>query len=225
MSRTSSTQSTRDDQGEAKPAEDAVVPGSSLSAAKRALVDALVQKEALRSLKAKLKQTQELRLLSAQVVHCQIFKHQGRQVVKFKLQIKTDSRGFIHVWHRYSTFLKLAEMLQLKSGHKRSQIPELPGHEITSEPAVQERVETLNRFLEAVTRAESLEWGIRIDEHTYVSKRRVKTAVSVPIPAREGHEVSSPLKYVARLLPLKTTRQRQRGRKDAVYKLTHGVAS
>lgn len=30
---------------------------------------------------------------------------QGRQYVEYKLQIETDIRGTLVLWHRYSTFL------------------------------------------------------------------------------------------------------------------------
>ncbi|KAJ0410277.1 hypothetical protein P43SY_002609 [Pythium insidiosum] len=62
------------------------------------------------------------------------------------------------------TFRNLAATLQTKNGYKRKEIPELPNKQLFgnfSEKIIQERVAKLNQFLEAATKAEYLQWGIR----------------------------------------------------------------
>lgn len=132
-------------------------------------------------LQNKLARSQEVSLISAKVVDSRITYREGRQFVEYKLQIETNTRGTLYVWHRYSTFRNLAATLQTKNGYKRKEIPELPNKQLFgnfSEKIIQERVAKLNQFLEAATDAEYLQWGIRVDQDTCVYKRRVKNPTS-----------------------------------------------
>jgi hypothetical protein len=134
-------------------------------------------KQQVMQLQNKLVRSQEVSLISAKVVDSRITYREGRQFVEYKLQIETNTRGTLFVWHRYSTFRNLAATLQTKNGYKRKEIPELPNKQLFgnfSEKIIQERVAKLNQFLEAATKAEYLQWGIRVDQDTCVYKRRVK---------------------------------------------------
>lgn len=134
-------------------------------------------KQQVLSLQNKLVRSQEVSLISAKVVDSRITYREGRQFVEYKLQIETNTRGTLYVWHRYSTFRNLAATLQTKNGYKRKEIPELPNKQLFgnfSEKIIQERVSKLNQFLDAATHAEYLQWGIRVDQDTCVYKRRVK---------------------------------------------------
>ncbi|OQR89598.1 myosin-like protein [Achlya hypogyna] len=134
-------------------------------------------KHELAVLQSKLARSEEVALVSAKVVDSRISFREGRQFVEYKLQIETNSRGTLFVWHRYSTFRNLATTLQSKNGYRKKDIPELPNKQLFgnfSEKIIQERVAKLNEFLEAATRAEYLQWGIRVDQDTCVYKRRVK---------------------------------------------------
>ncbi|TYZ65738.1 hypothetical protein PybrP1_011999 [[Pythium] brassicae (nom. inval.)] len=138
-------------------------------------------KQQVLQLQTKLVRSQEVSLISARVVDSRITYREGRQFVEYKLQIETNTRGTLYVWHRYSTFRNLAATLQTKNGYKRKEIPELPNKQLFgnfSEKIIQERVAKLNQFLEAATNAEYLQWGIRVDQDTCVYKRRVKSASS-----------------------------------------------
>ncbi|KAF1334078.1 Myosin-like protein, partial [Globisporangium splendens] len=138
-------------------------------------------KQQVLQLQTKLVRSQEVSLISAKVVDSRITYREGRQFVEYKLQIETNTRGTLYVWHRYSTFRNLAATLQTKNGYKRKEIPELPNKQLFgnfSEKIIQERVAKLNQFLEAATNAEYLQWGIRVDQDTCVYKRRVKSANS-----------------------------------------------
>ncbi|CEG42077.1 myosin-like protein [Plasmopara halstedii] len=136
-------------------------------------------KQQVLQLQTKLVRSQEVSLISAKVVDSRITYREGRQFVEYKLQIETNTRGTLFVWHRYSTFRNLAATLQTKNGYKRKEIPELPNKQLFgnfSEKIIQDRVAKLNQFLEAATNAEYLQWGIRVDQDTCVYKRRVKNA-------------------------------------------------
>ncbi|DAZ98019.1 TPA: hypothetical protein N0F65_004509 [Lagenidium giganteum] len=138
-------------------------------------------KQQVAQLQNKLVRSQEVSLISAKVVDSRITYREGRQFVEYKLQIETNTRGTLYVWHRYSTFRNLAATLQTKNGYKRKEIPELPNKQLFgnfSEKIIQERVAKLNQFLEAATNAEYLQWGIRVDQDTCVYKRRVKNPSS-----------------------------------------------
>uniref|UniRef100_K3WUY7 Myosin motor domain-containing protein n=1 Tax=Globisporangium ultimum (strain ATCC 200006 / CBS 805.95 / DAOM BR144) TaxID=431595 RepID=K3WUY7_GLOUD len=142
-------------------------------------------KQQVLQLQTKLVRSQEVSLISANVVDSRITYREGRQFVEYKLQIETNTRGTLYVWHRYSTFRNLAATLQTKNGYKRKEIPELPNKQLFgnfSEKIIQERVTKLNQFLEAATNAEYLQWGIRVDQDTLVYKRRTKSASS---PSRD----------------------------------------
>nr|CCA16885.1 unconventional myosin putative [Albugo laibachii Nc14] len=139
-------------------------------------------KQQVLQLQTKLVRSQEVSLISAKVVDSRITYREGRQFVEYKLQIETNTRGTLFVWHRYSTFRNLAATLQTKNGYKRKEIPELPNKQLFgnfSEKIIQERVQKLNQFLEAATNADYLQWGIRVDQDTCVYKRRVKSASSI----------------------------------------------
>ncbi|KAF0696725.1 Aste57867_12527 [Aphanomyces stellatus] len=144
-----------------------------------------VENERLRSqlaaLQSKIIRADEVALISAKVVDSRITYRDGKQFVEYKLQIETNNRGTLFVWHRYSTFRNLATTLQTKNGYARKDIPELPNKTLFgnfSDKIVQERIEKLNSFLEAATNADYLQWGIRIDAETCVYKRRVKGSSS-----------------------------------------------
>ncbi|CCI47888.1 unnamed protein product [Albugo candida] len=139
-------------------------------------------KQQVLQLQTKLVRSQEVSLISAKVVDSRITYREGRQFVEYKLQIETNTRGTLYVWHRYSTFRNLAATLQTKNGYKRKEIPELPNKQLFgnfSEKIIQDRVQKLNQFLEAATNADYLQWGIRVDQDTCVYKRRVKSASSI----------------------------------------------
>ncbi|KDO26626.1 hypothetical protein SPRG_20562 [Saprolegnia parasitica CBS 223.65] len=117
-------------------------------------------KHELMLLQNKVARSEEVSLIAAKVVDSRITFREGRQFVEYKLQIETNSRGTLFVWHRYSTFRNLATTLQTKNGEK----------------IIQDRVAKLNEFLEAATRAEYLQWGIRVDQDTCVYKRRTRSS-------------------------------------------------
>ncbi|KAF0718991.1 Aste57867_1354 [Aphanomyces stellatus] len=131
------------------------------------------------TLQSKLVRAQEVSLITAKVVDSRITYREGRQFVEYKLQIETNSRGTLYVWHRYSTFRNLATTLQTKNGYRRKDIPDLPNKQLFgnfSEKIIQERIEKLNQFLEAATNTDYLQWGIRVDQDTCVYKRRTRSS-------------------------------------------------
>ncbi|OWZ23110.1 Myosin [Phytophthora megakarya] len=130
-------------------------------------------------LECKLERNKEVALLSAKIVESRIAYRDNQQFVEYKLQLETDSRGTLFVWHRYSTFRNLAESLQTKQGHSKKSVPDLPSKQVFgnfSEKVIHERVVKLNQFLDAATHGNHLQWGIRVDADTCVYKRRKKTA-------------------------------------------------
>uniref|UniRef100_A0AAV1TNJ2 PX domain-containing protein n=1 Tax=Peronospora matthiolae TaxID=2874970 RepID=A0AAV1TNJ2_9STRA len=136
-------------------------------------------KQQVLQLQTKLVRSQEVSLISAKVVDSRIAYREGRQFVEYKLQIETNTRGTLYVWHWYSTFRNLAATLQTENGHKRKEIPELPNKQLFgnfSDKIISDRVAKRNQFLEAATNAEYLQWDIRVDQDTCVYKRRVKSA-------------------------------------------------
>jgi hypothetical protein len=159
-------------------------------------------KQQVMQLQTKLVRSQEVSLISAKVVDNRITYREGRQFVEYKLQIETNTRGTLYVWHRYSTFRNLAATLQTKNGYKRKDIPELPNKQLFgnfSEKIIQERVQKLNQFLEAATNAEHLQWGIRVDQDTCVYKRRVKNSNSSRESAGSSSTTSSSPRASSRL--------------------------
>ncbi|KDO26615.1 hypothetical protein SPRG_20560 [Saprolegnia parasitica CBS 223.65] len=121
------------------------------------------------TLQSKLVRAQEVSLISAKVVDSRITFREGRQFVEYKLQIETNSRGTLFVWHRYSTFRNLATTLQTKNGYRRKDIPDLPNKQLFgnfTDRIIQERIQKLNEFLEAATNTDYLQWGIRVDQDT-----------------------------------------------------------
>ncbi|GMF13162.1 unnamed protein product [Phytophthora lilii] len=153
-------------------------------------------------LERKLEKKKEIALISARVVESRITYRDNQMFVEYKLQLETNSRGTLFVWHRYSTFRKLAETLQTKQRHSRKSVPELPSKQLFgnfSEKVIQERIVKLNQFLEAATNADHLQWGIRVDQDTCVYKRRVKSSTppssalktkawTLPFRAHDAHE-------------------------------------
>ncbi|KAF0718985.1 hypothetical protein As57867_001347, partial [Aphanomyces stellatus] len=131
------------------------------------------------TLQSKLVRAQEVSLISAKVVDSRMTFREGRQFVEYKLQIETNNRGTLFVWHRYSTFRNLATTLQTKNGYRRKDIPDLPNKQLfghLSDKIIQERIEKLNQFLEAATNTDYLQWGIRVDQDTCVYKRRTRSS-------------------------------------------------
>uniref|UniRef100_A0AAV1TNF1 PX domain-containing protein n=1 Tax=Peronospora matthiolae TaxID=2874970 RepID=A0AAV1TNF1_9STRA len=130
-------------------------------------------------LQTKLVRSQEVSLISAKVVDSRFSYREGRQFVEYKLQIETNTRGTLYVWHWYSTFRNLAATLRTENGYKRKEIPELPNKQLFgnfSEKIISDRVAKRNQFLEAATNAEYLQWGILVDQDTCVYNHRVKSA-------------------------------------------------
>ncbi|OQR80555.1 myosin-like protein [Achlya hypogyna] len=131
------------------------------------------------TLQSKLVRAQEVSLISAKVVDSRITFREGRQFVEYKLQIETNSRGTLFVWHRYSTFRNLATTLQTKNGYRRKDIPDLPNKQLFgnfTDRIIQERIQKLNEFLDAATNTDYLQWGIRVDQDTCVYKRRTRSS-------------------------------------------------
>ncbi|RHY84249.1 hypothetical protein DYB26_009792 [Aphanomyces astaci] len=149
------------------------------------------------TLQSKLVRAQEVSLISAKVVDSRMTFREGRQFVEYKLQIETNNRGTLFVWHRYSTFRNLATTLQTKNGYRRKDIPDLPNKQMFnnfSDKLIQERVDKLNQFLEAATMTDYLQWGIRVDQDTCVYKRRTRSSSdgrdSMAGPPRESMAVT-----------------------------------
>ncbi|EEY61080.1 myosin-like protein [Phytophthora infestans T30-4] len=139
-------------------------------------------RQTLDSYQSKIDQMREISLLSAKVVDSRIKTKQGRQYVEYKLQIETDIRGTLVLWHRYSTFLNLAATLKAKNPNSEHDIPELQTQSLTgffSDQLIIDRIAKLNEFLDVVTKADEFQWGIRIDKDTCVYKRKSKRSYSV----------------------------------------------
>ncbi|KAF1334348.1 Myosin-like protein, partial [Globisporangium splendens] len=134
-------------------------------------------RQTLDSYQTKIDQMREISLLNAKVVDSRIKTKQGRQYVEYKLQIETDIRGTLVLWHRYSTFLNLAATLKAKNPSSEHEIPELQTQSLTgffSDQLIIDRIAKLNEFLEVVTKADEFQWGIRMDKDTVVYKRKTK---------------------------------------------------
>lgn len=134
-------------------------------------------RQTLDSYQSKINQMREISLISARIVDSRIKTKQGRQYVEYKLQIETDIRGTLVLWHRYSTFLNLAATLKAKNPTSEHQIPELQTQSLTgffSDQLILDRIAKLNEFMDVVTKADEFQWGIRIDKDTVVYKRKSK---------------------------------------------------
>jgi hypothetical protein len=134
-------------------------------------------KQQVLTLKKKLTQMQEVSLISAKIIDSRILFREGRQLVEYKLQVDTNSRGTLYVWHRYSTFQNLAATLSQKSNSRGryKDIPDLPRKQFfgsVSAKNIEERIQKLNEFLDAAASTDYLQWGIRVDQDTCVFKRR-----------------------------------------------------
>ncbi|EQC32910.1 hypothetical protein SDRG_09441 [Saprolegnia diclina VS20] len=115
-------------------------------------------------------------LLSAMVVECRTTPHDGRPIVEYKLELVTNSHGTLHVWHRHSTFRGLAATLRQR--HAGLSLPDL-SEKPTFGVGSRDRTRALNQFLHTITHAPELQWGIRVDAHTCVYKRRRPTLRSL----------------------------------------------
>lgn len=134
-------------------------------------------RQTLDSFQSKINQMKEISLISARIVDSRIKTKQGRQYVEYKLQIETDIRGTLVLWHRYSTFLNLAATLKAKNPNSEHYIPELQTQSLTgffSDQLILDRIAKLNEFMDVVTKADEFQWGIRIDKDTVVYKRKSK---------------------------------------------------
>uniref|UniRef100_M4B527 PX domain-containing protein n=1 Tax=Hyaloperonospora arabidopsidis (strain Emoy2) TaxID=559515 RepID=M4B527_HYAAE len=141
-------------------------------------------RQTLDSYQTKIDQMREISLLSAKVVdrlmvytlqcdgvyYSRIKTKQGRQYVEYKLQIETDIRGTLVLWHRYSTFLNLAATLKAKNPSSEHDIPELQTQSLTgffSDQLIIDRIAKLNEFLvvtrtRACTSARASAWTARL---------------------------------------------------------------
>ncbi|ETW02816.1 hypothetical protein H310_05301 [Aphanomyces invadans] len=128
------------------------------------------------TLQSKMVRAQQVSLVSAKVVDSRLKFREGRQFVEYKLQIETNNRGTLFVWHRYSTFRNLATTLQTKNGYRRKDIPDLPNKQLfgslLSDRSIQERIGKLNQFLEVATNTNFLQWGLRVAQDKCVYKGR-----------------------------------------------------
>ncbi|TDH67139.1 hypothetical protein CCR75_009775 [Bremia lactucae] len=153
-------------------------------------------RQTLDSYQSKIDQMREISLLTAKVVDSRIKTKQGRQYVEYKLQIETDIRGTLVLWHRYSTFLNLAATLKAKNPSSVHDIPELQTQSLTgffSDQLIIDRIAKLNEFLDVVTKADEFQWGIRIDKDTCVYKRKSKRVDrSYSIDSRESISTLTP---------------------------------
>ncbi|RLN81723.1 hypothetical protein BBJ28_00022401 [Nothophytophthora sp. Chile5] len=155
-------------------------------------------RQTLDSYQTKIDQMREISLLTAKVVdrYVRIKTKQGRQYVEYKLQIETDIRGTLVLWHRYSTFLNLAATLKAKNPTSEHDIPELQTQSLTgffSDQLIVDRIAKLNEFLDVVTKADEFQWGIRIDKDTCVYKRKSKrTDRSFSVGSRESISTLTP---------------------------------
>ncbi|GAB9469407.1 Myosin-like protein [Globisporangium polare] len=158
-------------------------------------------RQTLDSYQTKIDQMREISLLNAKVVDSRIKTKQGRQYVEYKLQIETDIRGTLVLWHRYSTFLNLAATLKAKNPSSEHEIPELQTQSLTgffSDQLIIDRIAKLNEFLEVVTKAEEFQWGIRMDKDTVVYKRKTKRASGERSYSAESRESISTLTMSSR---------------------------
>ncbi|CCI43007.1 unnamed protein product [Albugo candida] len=150
-------------------------------------------KQTLESYQSKIEQLREISLITAKVVDSRIKTKQGRQYVEYKLQIETDIRGTLVLWHRYSTFLNLAATLKAKNPNSDCHIPELQTQSLTgffSDQLVLDRIAKLNEFLDVVTKTDDFQWGIRIDKDTCVYKRKNRRSSDATV--RESISTLSP---------------------------------
>ncbi|RHY21424.1 hypothetical protein DYB32_009817 [Aphanomyces invadans] len=130
------------------------------------------------TMQSKLVRVREVPLVSAKVVDSRLTFREGRQFVEYKLQIVTNIRSTLFVWHRYSTFRNLATTLQTKNGYRRKDISDLPYKQLfgslLSDRSIQEYIDNLNQFLKAATNTNYLQWGIRVDQDKCVYKHRTR---------------------------------------------------
>ncbi|OQR96141.1 myosin-like protein [Achlya hypogyna] len=118
---------------------------------------------------------QEATLVSAKVIDSRVASKDGRKIVEFRLALETTTLGTLFVWHRYSTFRNLAKSLRRNHPNRVDAIPELPDTPLfglVTNGRMHDRLKALNAFLQAVTDAEDLQWGIRVDPTMCVFKRR-----------------------------------------------------
>ncbi|OQR91501.1 myosin [Thraustotheca clavata] len=133
-------------------------------------------KTQLRDLQATLISTQKIYLISARIVE---FRKGLRSGDEYKLEIDTNNRGTLSVWHRYSTFYNLAGLMHTKYGQVAKSLPTLPKQTLFSQMSndvMTERAKKLNAFLAAAVANDALQWGLRIDENTCAYKYRKRVA-------------------------------------------------
>ncbi|KAI9895715.1 hypothetical protein PsorP6_019324 [Peronosclerospora sorghi] len=160
----------------------------------------------------------EIVLVSARIVDSRIVNRTGKKFIQYKLEIRTSSKRcrllLETVQHlpvrppeshlsRYTFYdthrmfaRSLCDRLMKENGMKRRDIPDLPHRHLVgnfSQQTIGERAEKLNLFLNATVKAEHLQWGIRVDDHIAVYKRRNKRATqpSSQPNSRGSHSIFS----------------------------------
>ncbi|KDO26613.1 hypothetical protein SPRG_08017 [Saprolegnia parasitica CBS 223.65] len=120
-------------------------------------------------LQSELARVTAISLLSAKVVESRVTVREGRQFVEYQLQIETDRRGTLYVWHRYSTSRSLSTTLHAKN----PRVPDLPNTQLfghSTAVAIQDRIALLNQFLGVACSVQDVPWAIRVDKDTVVYK-------------------------------------------------------
>lgn len=122
-------------------------------------------------LQSELARVTAISLLTAKVADSRVTVRDGRQYIEYKLQIETDRRGTLVVWHRYSTFQSLSTTLHAK----HPLVPDLPNTQLfghSTAVAIQDRIALLNQFLDVACRVQDVPWAIRVDKDTVVYKHQ-----------------------------------------------------
>ncbi|CAK4084513.1 unnamed protein product [Aphanomyces euteiches] len=102
-------------------------------------------------------------IVSAQVVDSRVTASKdGIPRMEFKLDIWTDRRGQLSVWHKAKTFLNLWTTLTIQQLHQGLSPFDYPRDDVPT-------IEQINHFLSQAMES-SLEWGIRVDAETVVYK-------------------------------------------------------
>ncbi|EQC32913.1 hypothetical protein SDRG_09444 [Saprolegnia diclina VS20] len=121
-------------------------------------------------LESELARATAISLVTAKVVASRVAVRDGRQYIEYKLQIETDRRGTLYVWHRYSTFRSLSASLHAK----HPVVPDLPNTQLfghSTAIAIEDRTARLNHFLDVACSVQDVPWAIRVDKDTVVYKR------------------------------------------------------
>ncbi|KAF0718986.1 Aste57867_1349 [Aphanomyces stellatus] len=102
-------------------------------------------------------------ILAAEVVDSRVsISKEGVPRTEFKLDIWTDRRGQLSVWHKSKTFLNLSTTLTIQQLHQGLQPFAYPASDVPT-------IEEINSFLRQAMDS-NLEWGIRVDATTVVYK-------------------------------------------------------